>query len=687
MKLPFRKSLAGRLLLIIGFATVLPLLALTSLVMIEAYRVISERTFTTIEQTSRQQAASLSAKLREKLGMMKAWASAVPLLDDATVAKRLLALDRDLKEAWVRREARPPAEEPAHRRALYEAVRQDQIEILSAPDFSRNEASLGFPVFEEGRFSGMVAVSFSLEYFQQVLADVHFLETGYALLVSHEGFRIAHPDPRLIGVRIGNDVSLEMAAEILSQVKADKEFWFEKIALLTGKWSRQYYQPVVVGRAANPWFFVAVVPTEEASHALNDLYRVVILGVFGTLLLVAGSTFWATRSVVRPLRAMAATAEAVAAGQRETRILKNSQDEVGVLADAFNRMTDQLVQSLHEQDQIVQQRTKSLQQSLFELEQAQVKIVDSEKLAVLGQLMATIAHEINTPLGAIRSSASYLQQSASVSAQQLPAFFRSLDETDLAWYHALVERVRGTLSIPDGATRKRKRVLAQRLREGATGEPESLADDIVLLVPPTEDDLLIQAVLVGKEGLIRRAAEAVASIQSSAIILEAADRAASTVLALVDYSRSGEMFLDQEIDPAKELETLLTLYYGVIKHGVVVSRDYEPGLLLHGDRDKLNQVWVNLINNALQAMNYHGKLFLQTRRGEQCFEIRVANDGPSIPEELRTRIFQPFFTTKKPGEGTGLGLDICRRIVEAHKGSLTLSEEGGLTIFTVRIPL
>jgi len=247
--------------------------------------------------------------------------------------------------------------------------------------------------------------------------------------------------------------------------------------------------------------------------------------------------------------------------------------------------------------------------------------------------------------------------------------------------------VRGTLSIPDGATRKRKRVLAQRLREGATGEPESLADDIVLLVPPTEDDLLIQAVLVGKEGLIRRAAEAVASIQSSAIILEAADRAASTVLALVDYSRSGEMFLDQEIDPAKELETLLTLYYGVIKHGVVVSRDYEPGLLLHEDRDKLNQVWVNLINNALQAMNYHGKLFLQTRRGEQCFEIRVANDGPSIPEELRTRIFQPFFTTKKPGEGRGLGLDICRRIVEAHKGSLTLSEEGGLTIFTVRIPL
>jgi signal transduction histidine kinase len=85
-------------------------------------------------------------------------------------------------------------------------------------------------------------------------------------------------------------------------------------------------------------------------------------------------------------------------------------------------------------------------------------------------------------------------------------------------------------------------------------------------------------------------------------------------------------------------------------------------------------------------MDHRGRLVLKTRREEGGVAISVANDGPPVPEELHEKIFQPFFTTKKRGEGTGLGLDICRRIVASHGGTLTLSHETPWTIFTVRIP-
>jgi signal transduction histidine kinase len=190
----------------------------------------------------------------------------------------------------------------------------------------------------------------------------------------------------------------------------------------------------------------------------------------------------------------------------------------------------------------------------------------------------------------------------------------------------------------------------------------------------------------GRAPVVRRASETAAQVQSTSIILEAADRAASTVAALVDYSRGPEVVQDQSVDPARELETLITLYYGIAKKGVEVVREFEPGVLVLGDRDKLNQVWVNLINNALQAMNQKGRLVLRTRSTPQGIEVAVANNGPPIAPQLQAKIFQPFFTTKKAGEGTGLGLDICRRIVEAHQGTLVLSQEGVYTVFTVTLP-
>lgn len=687
MSLPIRTSLTGRLLLGIGFATILPLTVLMALVMLEAYQISADQGFDTIAQTGHRYAADIDARLNEKLGLLEALASVNRTLDDGPLPDSILGANKDLRAGWILREGRPDTGEPGLFRELYKAVRERGTEVLSAPDIGRNEASLGYPILEKGQFVGMVAVTFSLGDIQKTVTDIRLFQSGYALLVAHDGTRIAHPDPSLVGTKIGNDVDAGMAAEMLNRVTQGIEFSFEKKALLTGKWSRQFYSPVTAGRAWDPWFLVMVAPAEEVNKALDVLFSLLILGALGTLALVATTTWLATRSVVRPLRLLTRGAEQIADGHLDTRVQITTRDELGTLGEAFNRMADQLALTLQTQEETVRERTDSLRRSLVELEQAQAKIVDTEKMAVLGQLTATIAHEINTPLGAIRSSATFLHQNTSGRYGDLPGFFRHLDPATLSWYKNLVLQKGGALKASAGGEdRRRRRALAQRLRALGTDDPDGLADDIVFLVPPQEDEAMVAAAAAGKGPVIRHAAETGAMIQSSSIILEAADRAAATVAALVDYSRSQDVRNNQSVDPAKELETLMTLYYGIAKRGVEVIRDYEPGLAVLGDRDKLNQVWVNLINNALQAMEYRGKLVLRTKKTPHGVEIAVGNNGPPVPEDLREKIFQPFFTTKKAGEGTGLGLDICRRIVEAHHGSLVHSQEGAYTVFTVRLP-
>jgi len=388
------------------------------------------------------------------------------------------------------------------------------------------------------------------------------------------------------------------------------------------------------------------------------------------LALVALTTWRVTRVLVRPLQQIASTADALAKGEYDRRVPWTRHDEIGHLAQVFNRMADELVQTVRDQEEIVRRRTASL--------------VDYEKLALLGRLTATIAHEINTPLGAIRSSASYLKQQFGNLAPELSQALRALSDDDVRVFHLALSQRDLELTVRSATDdRRRKRALVSRL-EALGVEPE-VADDILFLARPEDEEVLVQAAAEGHVEALRWATRTAEWLQSSSIILEAADRAAATVSALADYVHVSDAE-QQLLSPAKELDTLLALYYGVSKKGVRVERNFESEVVVLGDRDRLNQVWVNLINNAFQAMDYRGTLVLTVRRVASRIEVRFANDGPPIPPEWHQKIFDPFFTTKKAGEGTGLGLDICRRIVEAHQGTLTLSEEQGMTVFTVSLP-
>ena len=145
-----------------------------------------------------------------------------------------------------------------------------------------------------------------------------------------------------------------------------------------------------------------------------------------------------------------------------------------------------------------------------------------------------------------------------------------------------------------------------------------------------------------------------------------------------------------EADVHEGLETTLVVLGHKLKHTRIrVVRDYDralPPLTVHGG--ELNQVWTNLLDNAIDALGEEGTIILRSRRDGSCALVEVEDDGPGIPAGARDRVFDPFFTTKGVGRGTGLGLDTARRIVvERHRGSLALDSGPGRTVFAVRLPL
>jgi signal transduction histidine kinase len=144
-----------------------------------------------------------------------------------------------------------------------------------------------------------------------------------------------------------------------------------------------------------------------------------------------------------------------------------------------------------------------------------------------------------------------------------------------------------------------------------------------------------------------------------------------------------------EVDLHEGLESTLVILGHKLKHTTIaIRRDYDrslPKLTIRGS--ELNQVWTNLLDNAIDALGESGTIEISTRREDGCALVEISDGGPGIPPELHERVFDSFFTTKAVGQGTGLGLETARRIVvDRHDGSLKVSSKPGRTTFSVRLP-
>lgn len=334
---------------------------------------------------------------------------------------------------------------------------------------------------------------------------------------------------------------------------------------------------------------------------------------------------------------------------------------------------------------------------LTRLKTIQAQLRQSEKMAQLGTMAAGLAHELNNPVAAIgrgsdRLSAlleSYEDVQNELNSIPRDSGLESLIEQVAAW-------TRRSASDPletDMLVRAdRQDEIETELERLQIGDPWEYSAELVDLDLTSEKlRSWIEPLPVEYRNPFLRWIMASASTRRLLYeIHTSADRITSIVKAMKSYT-----YLDQapsqEVDIHRGLDDTLVILASKIKNqsGLSVQKTYDPTLpKIYGYGSELNQVWTNLLDNAIDAAGAGGQITIRTHSEGDDVVVEIEDDGSGIPDQIKDRVFDSFFTTKPPGEGTGLGLDISYNIVAVkHHGELSFTSQPGQTCFTVRLPL
>ncbi len=355
------------------------------------------------------------------------------------------------------------------------------------------------------------------------------------------------------------------------------------------------------------------------------------------------------------------------------------------------RSSEDLERKVLERTRELLESNRQLEQALHELRTTQAQLIHSERMAGLGLLVAGVAHEINSPAAAIKGSVDVLDGGVA----RLIARARELVQIDLPpdarlRFFRLVEMLGPRLVTnklePPAMVRQKARELTSRLESLGMKDAADPARALVELgVSEAAYELASLGGTAGLGTLVGYIEELAYLQRNIASTKRAIYAIARIVGALKSYSH-----LDQEqvsdADLHEGLENTLVLLHHELKYGIEIKRRFGELPKIPVFVDELNQVWTNLIHNAVQALGGTGEIVLETSLEGKEAVVRIEDNGPGIRPEVLPRLFEPFFTTKPKGEGSGLGLVIVKRIIERHDGRISVESRPGCTRFTVRLP-
>lgn len=376
--------------------------------------------------------------------------------------------------------------------------------------------------------------------------------------------------------------------------------------------------------------FSYLVPQDELYSRLvvfkDSLQRLVLdFLIFGLI-----GSYYLSKIIINPIEQLIKGTKEISEGNLEHRLKNTKYTEINDLIKNYNQMAENLQFLYANLEKKVKERTEELETANKEIKNAQTMIIHSEKMRSLGQLVAGITHEINNPINYIHGNLIHLKK----------------------YCTALLAIIDCYQSFEDELSEEEKNEI-KKLKEEM--ELDFIKEDLPLLIKSCQ---------------------------------EGTERTKNIVLDLKNFSRLDEMVVN-DIHLEKEINTTLNILNNKIKGKIEIIKEYEDDIPpVEGYGGQLNQVFMNILDNACYAIKNTGKIYIRLKKSGNSVIIEFEDTGVGMSKEQLEKIFEPFYTTKPVGEGTGLGMSISYRVIQNNKGTITVNSEIGKgTLFKIQLPV